>query len=289
MAKKTIETQRKSSTKHTARKRGTAKTSGKRKPKKKSRQIKISIWIVAFIFLTVSALVSLPYIKDTSPKDKGSAVPEGGYAYGIDISHYQPEIQWDSLMVLTDGAGRTIRSKTYAKDIKPVSFVFIKATEGQNMKDKHFRSHWENAGLSGLRRGAYHFFRSSKDGDKQAKHFIKTVGELRHNDLPPVLDIETIHSGCTDRLLNERALEWLRTIEEHYRRKPIVYSSSSFIMNRLCKEITENYSIWVAHYETQRPGYEDWKLWQFTDGAIVYGINGRVDLSVCRFSDLDKM
>ena len=183
---------------------------------------------------------------------------------------------------MTDSRGRTVRDPFKAKEIKPVSFVIIKATEGAGFQDKDFRKNWKDAGKSGLRRGAYHFFRSSKDGEVQARNFIRTVGELKYRDLPPVLDIETIHIGCSKELLNQRALQWLKAVEKRYGKKPVVYASSSFVKDNLCKEITSNYPIWVAHYEKDRPGLEDWTWWQFTDKAVVKGVPGRVDLSVMK-------
>jgi len=75
-------------------------------------------------------------------------------------------------------------------------------------------------------------------------------------------------------------LIWLKAVEEHYGRKPIVYSSASFINKILCKEIKESYPIWVAHYETAMPLCKRWDVWQFTDKAVVYGIDGNVDLNV---------
>lgn len=257
-----------------------------RQKRKKKKQLKISIWSVACILAVLALLIAIPHIKEGSSKEKGAKVPSGAYSYGIDISHYQDKIVWDSLMVMTDGAGRTIRSRINARSLKPVSFVFIKATEGANMKDRHFIRHWEDAGRHDIRRGAYHFFRSSKSGKIQARHFIKTVGPLRHKDLPPVLDIETIHPGCTDEILNKRALEWLDEIESHYGRKPVIYSSASFIKEHLCEEILRNYPVWVAHYDVDLPGYDNWRFWQFTDKALIYGIDEPVDLNVCRTSDL---
>lgn len=275
-------------------KKKTAKPISKRKPakkkankKKRKKQINIGFGIVSCIILILAFIIALPHIKDGSSEEKGSPIPIGAYSYGIDISHYQTDIQWDSLMVLTDGRRNTILSKTGAKELKPVSFVFIKATEGTSMKDKHFKKHWEQAGKRDIRRGAYHFFRSSKSGKAQARHFIRTVESLRYKDFPPVLDIETIHQGCTDELLNSRALEWLQEVEIHFGRKPIVYSSASFINGHLCKEIRENYPIWVAHYNVDKPRTDQWMFWQFTDQAVVYGIDGYVDLNVCRTSDMD--
>ena len=250
----------------------------------------MNIWIVIAIILLTGLIISWPSIRHRSHgEDKGAIVPKGAYVYGIDISHFQTHVEWDSLMVLTDGSRRTMRSMSMAKDIRPVSYVFIKATEGSSMKDKHFRKHWKEAGKKDIRRGAYHFFRSSKDPREQAENFIKTVGELRYKDLPPVLDIETIHSGCSHKTLNDKALTWLKIIEKHYGRKPIVYSSASFIEDILCDEIKGNYPIWVAHYETDTPRYKDWDFWQFTDKAVVHGIDGYVDLNACPAATLEDL
>lgn len=257
----------------------------KRKPagkgRKRKKRIEVSIWTVGAVLLALFIWTIWPYLSDKSSYERGDSVPKGAYCYGIDISHYQSDIQWDSLMVLTDGSRRTTRSKLAAKDIKPVSFVFIKATEGSTMKDRKFKRHWHEAQERNITKGAYHFFRSSKNGKAQARHFIKTVGKIGPDDLPPVLDIETIHRGCSRKILNERVLDWLETVSEHYGRKPVIYSSASFIEDILSDEIKTEYPIWVAHYATDRPRHDNWRIWQFTDKAVVYGIEGYTDLNVC--------
>lgn len=262
---------------------GKKKAVQKRKKRRKPIKIKVTAYILSAVFVVLMALAALiakPYIKERHIVDKGAAVPSGYYCYGIDISRYQSYIEWDKIKVLTDAQGRSTNSVNQAKDIRNVSYVFIKATEGNSFKDKYFKKHWKNAKKSGIRRGAYHFFRSSKDAETQARHFIRTVGELSADDLPPVLDIETIHKGCSYKILNDKALTWLKTVENHYGRKPIVYSSATFINDILCKEIKENYPIWVAHYGAPAPRCPRWHIWQFADDAVVYGIDGYVDLNV---------
>jgi lysozyme len=251
----------------------------------RKRKIKISPWVAVGLAAGILAAIFLIFHRwPGSPDvDRGAKVPPGIWRYGIDVSHNnQGRIVWDSLYVMTDSKRRTVRDPYLAKDIKPVSFVFIKATEGASFKDRDFKNNWKNAGKTDLRRGAYHFFRSSKDGEVQARNFISTVGDLRYKDLPPVLDIETIHFGCSRELLNQRALQWLKAVEKHYGRKPAIYASSSFIKDYLNKEIIKNYPVWVAHYEKDSPAYEGWTWWQFTDRAVVKGVPGEVDLSVMR-------
>lgn len=253
--------------------------------KRKPRKVTLGVWTAVGISLALVMALTFIFIKNNSAAnyETGTKVPPGDWRFGIDISHHNGgEIVWDSLFVMTDRRGRTIRNHHLAKDIRPVSFVFVKATEGASMVDRDFRKNWRNAGKSGLRRGAYHFFRSSKDGKIQAELFIKTVGDLRFKDLPPVLDIETIHRGGSMKKLNEEALKWLETIEGHYGKKPIVYTGSSFARDWLSKRITDNYPVWIAHYEKDRPDFDGWIFWQFTDKAVVKGVPGPVDLSVMK-------
>ena len=265
-----------------------ARTSPAKRPRRKKRKpkkVNIGVWTAVGIAASIILALAVMFISQGGGggHETGAKVPPGDWRYGIDISHHNAgDIVWYSLYVLTDKRGKTIRDHHLAKDIRPVSFVFIKATEGVSMVDKDFKRNWQDAGRSGLRRGAYHFFRSSKDGEAQARLFIKTVGDLRFKDLPPVLDIETIHRGGSMKKLNEEALKWLETIEGHYGKKPIVYTGSSFARDWLSKRITDNYPVWIAHYEKDRPDFDGWTFWQFTDKAVVKGVPGPVDLSVMK-------
>jgi len=265
--------------------RTTKATHRKPVPKKNSKsEISIGWKVVAGIIAAIILFVCWPYIR--SRISRGDIVPEGKYDYCLDISHYQGKIQWDSLKVMVDSKGRTIKSITHAKDIKRISYVYIKATEGESMKDKHFDSYWEAAGKTDIWRGAYHFYRSSKDPVVQAKNFINTVGKLEEMDLPPVLDVETIHDGYSRKQLNADILKWLKTVENHYGVKPIVYTSDKFRRDILSDAITSNYKVWVAHYKTKVPWTDDWVMWQFTDDAYVCGMKGKADLSVIRYGEM---
>lgn len=261
------------------------KSPARKKRKKSVRKKKVNVsplLAVAVAAALIFLLIILPRRNRPCANETGAQVPGIPFSsFGIDISHNNSgPILWDSLMVLTDNEGRTIKDLQAASHTRPVKFVFIKATEGAAMRDPKFKALWAEAGEHDIKRGAYHFFRSSKDGAVQARSFIATVGDLRHSDLPPVLDIETIHRGCSHKTLNERALVWLKNVEEHYRRTPIVYTSDDFAKNVLSKEITDNYPIWIAHYKAERPLFQNWEYWQFTDKALVYGIQEPVDLNV---------
>lgn len=260
------------------------KPAGKRKRKKKGGK-EISVWwFVALAAVTVTVFVIAPLFLSRCSHESGVRLPEGNYGYAVDISKYQKGIVWDSLMVLTDAQGHTMRDIKAATAIQRVRYVMVKATEGENHRDALFSDHWKRSAKAGYSRGAYHFFRSSKSPEKQAQNFIHTVGNIRHKDLPPILDVETIHAGCSNAELNRRLLVWLGIIEEYYGRRPIIYTGDAFLRERLSAEIFEHYPIWIARYGSgsslEAPRFKNWMMWQFTDHATVYGIPTPCDLSV---------
>lgn len=261
---------------------GTKKPSGvSPKRKKRPTKKKVAPWWVAGALLLLGFAVLFPYIRSGRLATTGAAVPADARKFCLDISHHNEGIVWDSLRVVVDRRGRTSKDVLHARQIFPVSTVIIKATEGEKWEDRRFAEYWKEAGSREFTRGAYHFFRSSKNPKKQASLYISKV-RLRHGDLPPVLDVETMHEGCTKAILNERVLVWLQEVERHYGRKPIVYTSDSYARDILSPEITEHYPMWIARYNREEPRFRDWTMWQFTDKALLYGVSGYVDLSVIK-------
>lgn len=261
-------------------------TAKRRKPvsKKKSGQKEVALnlyWMLG-IALGLVLLLAIPIIRNQA-SDTGVRLPQGAWSYGIDISHHNSHrIVWDSLRIMTDISGRTVRDKRKAMNIRKIDFIYIKATEGEQMVDKSFADNWKSAKEAGIRRGAYHFFRTSKDPVKQAQNFMTTMGPLSSDDLPPVLDIETVHRGITKDALNASLKKFLDIIEAEYGVKPVIYSSDSFIRDWLSPTLTSAYPIWAARYSTSQPKFPSWTIWQFSDDAVIYGIEKKTDLNVRR-------
>ena len=261
----------------------TKKLQAKKPSKRRKKTVKrrLSPWIVATALSAVLLAVMLPYIRSGRLAETGAPVPKGYHSYCIDLSHHNgTAIAWDSLRVVIDARGRTSKDLLGAREILPVSRIYLKATEGTSFRDRRFAQNWEAAGQIRAQRGAYHFFRSSADPKKQAENFIAAVGPLRHGDLSPVLDIETMHRGCTKDTLNQRALTWLKAVEKHYGRRPVIYTSDRFALDILSSDITEHYPLWIARYGGKTPDSPACTMWQFTDRAVIHGIRGYVDLSV---------
>jgi lysozyme len=185
--------------------------------------------------------------------------------YGIDVSHYQGRIEWDSL------------KKNNAEF--PMQFVFIRATAGKNGLDEEYKRNWSGAKTAGLIRGAYHYYRPDENSVEQAENFIKRV-QLSKGDLPPVLDIEKIPAGQSMDSLKSGLKRWLTRVEKHYGMKPILYSGESFHTDFL-KEEFKGYKLWIANYSFFEDEIrKEWLFWQFTDKASVGGIEGDVDVNI---------
>lgn len=70
--------------------------------------------------------------------------PEGYEIHGIDISHYQGEIDWEQLKnAMIKGC--------------PLRFIIVKSTEGASRIDPNFREYFNQARDYGFIRGVYHF------------------------------------------------------------------------------------------------------------------------------------
>ena len=178
--------------------------------------------------------------------------PEGYSIRGIDISHHQGDINWDKLSQATMGK-------------EPISFIFIKGTEGTSLLDENFNDNFYQAREHGFLRGVYHFFLPDKSAKEQAEFFLHQV-HLEEGDLPPVLDIE-IDGGLSDEQLREAALTWLKIVGDHYGVKPIIYANYKFKLRYLNTKEFEDYPYWIAHYYILNLSYKG--KWRFGNIQIV--------------------
>ena len=199
-------------------------------------------------------------------KEFGIDLPAKYNMHGIDVSKYQQSISWEDVKAMN------------VKGVK-INFAFIKATEGTERIDENFRRNWFNTQKTGIARGAYHFFISSKSGKAQAENFLETV-RLQKGDLPPVLDIEQANgASMTD--LQLRVSDWLLMVEKKCKVKPIIYTNADFYKTFLAGRFDE-YPLWVAHYfvkDKPRIG-RSWSFWQHNESGHVNGINAYVDFNV---------
>lgn len=194
---------------------------------------------------------------------------------GVDVSHYQGKIDWQTL------SGQNIQ------------FAYVKATEGSSYVDEMFSRNWAEAKETGIRVGAYHFFSFDSPGKDQAEHFIRTV-ESFPGMTAPAVDVEFYGKKRENPPKGdevERELrEYLELVEQAYGRKPVIYATMEawklYIKGRF-----EEYPLWIrdvwrkpALDSALEEGQEQaWTFWQYTDRGRLKGFSGEerfVDLNV---------
>lgn len=186
--------------------------------------------------------------------------------FGVDLSHYQGEIDWSKVH--------------YINDSVPIAFLIIRATMGTDGLDSTFLSRWETIKSKSIIRGAYHYYRPNQHSLSQAKQFKMHV-DLKPGDLPPILDIENLSTVQSVEQLKLGVKRWLDDIEAHYGVTPIIYTGDHFYSKYLNTPEFDKYRIWIANYGNYtEPITKPWTIWQFTEQGTIDGVEGYIDLNV---------
>ena len=268
---------------------GQKKNSARRPSSTRKRKPRVmATWkYVAIAILITTGVLALAYKPFIEPsfhrfttcsghKIFGSCIPKGYSVYGIDVSHHQGEINWKRL-------------KSGTPDEPPISFAYIKATEGSSHCDKHFAKNWNAAKSNGFVRGAYHYFGTKSSGESQAAMFISKV-KLEKGDLPPMVDVEDEPQDLA--LYREELKKFLSIVGEHYKVKPIIYTYKKFHTRHIDNIHFADYPLWIARYNVNDPGIESkWILWQCSEKGKLPGIREKVDINVLNGSmeELEKL
>lgn len=212
-----------------------------------------------------------------------SAAVRGSRLQGIDVSHYQGTINWNSV----HGAG--------------IKFVFAKSTEGQTFNDPNYSTYRAGAKANGLVFGAYHFAEpdtSSNDAVIEADHMVSFAAPAR-GDLIPVLDLE-VSNGLSVSTLQTWVWSWLGEVQKKLGVKAIIYTSPSFwstYMGNSTAYAAAGYTLlWIANWGVSKPSVpasnwdgHGWTFWQYTDCGNVSGVSGCVDRDRYHGTDLTRV
>lgn len=181
------------------------------------------------------------------------------YTFGIDVSHYQGQINW----------------KEVKRSQHPIQFVYIRATMGKNGQDRTYKKNIEAAEKEGFLVGSYHFYRSNENSTKQFENFQQHL-KLTTGHLVPVLDVEH-ESKFGSANLRSGVKNFLELMEESYGVKPIIYTGLHFYNTHL-KGHFNDYPLWIAAYSGKSKVKNiNWKFHQYSENLRVKGILGNVD------------
>lgn len=204
--------------------------------------------------------------------------------FGVDINEYTTSVDFATLATRVD-------------------FLYLRSSgsaTGQFRTDRKFIEFAQRAREFGIPVGAYHFGVPADDlttADSQCDEFIRVLqegfGNKDYGDLFPVIDVEV----PTDKSLAvETVVNWIdrfrKRFEKKTRRRMMLYTGTFFV------ELYNNFFIpgrgyplknmilWIAMY-TAIPGnpayppdvggWTRWRVWQFSESAVVQGIGNPVD------------
>lgn len=190
--------------------------------------------------------------------------------YGIDVSHWQGTINWNSVYA----AGKV--------------FAFTKATEGVTYNDPTMITNMTGAKNAGVFIGPYHFARPDNNtAVAEAQHFLERAGAYMTNGyLRPVLDLETGAELYTVSEFSQWVVDFMTRIKSTTGITPIIYIGRYARQGEVNSTVTQ-YPMWVAHWTydpvNTNPNtgiFPTWAFWQYADNGTVPGVSGACDLDV---------
>lgn len=222
-----------------------------------SLHARLAIMTVRFAAFAAVLALTACVPKDAEGPDAG-LLPPG--ARGIDLSHHNGRVDWEAL------------------EAESLDFIYLKATEGRDWKDRHFQSNWIEATRRGYHLGAYHFYILCKPWEAQAVNFIQSV-EVRGGTLPPAVDLEYAHNcdPYRDEAGTKADLQaFLDRLEAEYGAAPVIYTTPEFHADWIAGSF-DRYPLWIRSVDGP-PGMSH-AIWQYSMRGKVSGIKGDVDLN----------
>lgn len=181
---------------------------------------------------------------------------------GLDVSHHQGAVDWRSV------AG------------DDVAFVYLKASEGGDHRDRRYADNERGARSAGIAVGAYHFFTFCRSGAEQAANFL-AAAPARADALPPAVDLE--FGGNCGRRPGAAAMRaeldaFLAPVEAAYAKPALLYVTPEFF--EAYRAALPARPLWRRSILRAPDASAAWTLWQYHNRARVAGIDGPVDLNV---------
>lgn len=226
-----------------------------------ARLRRVLLWVGAAAMVAACALL---YVERHHIIHPQVAIDRTVYpVIGIDVSNHNGRIDFGR--VRADG----------------ISFVIVKASEGKGYRDPSFAHLVREARRSGLKVGAYHFFRKKADGRKQAANFAAALAG-RRLDLPIVIDVE---DWSNDHMVDDAsALARLRAMVAALKArgyKVMIYTNGDGYRKYVRgTELNHDY-LWLCSF-TSPDALKHYRhhLQQFSHWGTVDGIDGEVDMNV---------
>ena len=194
----------------------------------------------------------------------------GSGALGIDVSKYQPSINWNSV-------------KESGIEFAIIRCGYRGSSTGALIQDPYFTSHIKGAKNAGLKVGVYFF--STALTEAEAVEEASMCAELCKGygiNYPVFLDVESSNRPgynalpASQRTANIQA--FCKTIASAGY-TPGLYANKTWLTEKI-NTSSLSCKIWLAQYRSGGPTYSGrYDIWQYTSKGSVNGISGNVDMN----------
>ena len=191
----------------------------------------------------------------------------GAVAKGLDVSHHQGKIDWEKV------------SKS------DVDFVIIRCGYGNDLTsqdDKYFAQNVAGCEKYNIPYGIYiySYALSKSDAKSEANHVLRLIKSTGAKPTYPIyIDYEdSSQNGLTPKQLGNFATAFFnKTIAAGY--KAGVYANLNWWTNKLTDSRFNQWTKWVAQYNSACSYTKPYQIWQSTSTGKVPGVNGNADLN----------
>ncbi|MFR5875215.1 MAG: glycoside hydrolase family 25 protein [Eubacterium sp.] len=258
----------------TKKKKTKSKSSAKRKKKPVKRQInkKYAIIIACCLTVVISLIIVAAVIHNHNNTPAVLDVDKD-IAYGIDVSHYNGKIDWDTVAENVDFAFIRVGYRGYSN--------------GSVNIDKKAKYNLKNANKSGVPVGVYFYSQATNDEEAiEEAEFV--LDKIKGYDvtLPVVIDFEYAYSNgkITGRLhdadLNKKDRTSLinafcKTVKSAGY-TPAMYASTYIYESHInVDDLDKDIVIWVADYNESITYDGEFDIWQYSEKGKCEGIDSK--------------
>ena len=198
------------------------------------------------------------------------SLTQGSGTLGIDVSKYQPNINWASVKA------------------SGISYVIIRcgyrgSSTGVLVEDPYFRSHIKGAKAAGLKVGVYFFTTAVTEAEavEEASMCASLCSGYGIN-YPIFMDCESSpragYNGMSAAQRTSIIKAFCNTVKSAGY-TPGVYANKTWLTSYMNASELSAYKIWLAQYKSTVTYRGRYDLWQFTSEGSVNGISGNVDMN----------
>ena len=209
--------------------------------------------------LILCAALLLPFV------GSGQAASATPTAQGIDVSHHQGQIDWDTVA-------------------KHIDFAILRVGYGMDLKEQDDRQWLANVQACTRLKipfGVYIYSHATNEEQalSEAQHVLRLIKGYKPS-MPVYLDLEDedIENNCTPEQILRNATVFCNAMEAAGYEAGI-YANTYWWGKYLTSSQYDKWDRWVARYASQTGYSKPYSMWQYTSEGSVPGIQGNVDMN----------